>query len=99
MVGKIAAGDEVLRLLRLDPSKGIEEASVRGMLAELSREMTTVSVRAGSARIFSPGALPASSRRRSTLLSRSPKGRTSRSAGLRTATRSLPSWASKLTGS
>ena len=32
-------GDEVLRLLRLDPSKGIEEASVRGMLAEPSREM------------------------------------------------------------
>ena len=39
VVGKIAAGDEVLRLLRLDPSKGIEEASVRGMLAEPSREM------------------------------------------------------------
>ena len=30
---------EVLRLLRLDPSKGIEEASVRGMLEEPSREM------------------------------------------------------------
>ena len=39
VVGKIAAGDEVLRLLRLDPCKGIEEASVRGMLAEPSREM------------------------------------------------------------
>ena len=39
VVGKVAAGDEVLRLLRLDPSKGIEEASVRGMLAEPSREM------------------------------------------------------------
>ena len=39
VVGKIAAGDEVLRLLRLDPSKGIEEASIRGMLEEPSREM------------------------------------------------------------
>ncbi|CAE7761108.1 pol, partial [Symbiodinium microadriaticum] len=39
VVGKIAAGDEVLRLLRLDPSKGIEEASIRGMLDEPSREM------------------------------------------------------------
>ena len=44
VVGKIAAGDEVLRLLRLDPSKGIEEASVRGMLAEPSREMWGVEV-------------------------------------------------------
>ena len=50
-------------------------------------------------RTYSPDALPASSRRRSTLLSRSPKGRTSRFAGLRTATQSLLSWASKLTGS
>ena len=39
VVGKIAAGDEVLRSLRLDPSKGIEEASIRGMLEEPSREM------------------------------------------------------------
>ena len=39
VVGKIAAGDEVLRLLRLDPSKGIEEASIRGMLEEPLREM------------------------------------------------------------
>ena len=39
MVGKIAAGDEVLRLLRLDLCKGFEEASVRGMLAEPSRDM------------------------------------------------------------
>ncbi|CAE7826375.1 pol, partial [Symbiodinium microadriaticum] len=39
VVGKVAAGEEVLRLLRLDPSKGIEEASIRGMLEEPSREM------------------------------------------------------------
>ena len=39
VVGKIAAGDEVLRSLRLDPCKGIEEASIRGMLEEPSREM------------------------------------------------------------
>ena len=39
VVGKIAAGEEVLRLLRLDSSKGIEEASIRGMLEEPSREM------------------------------------------------------------
>ena len=71
VVGKIAAGDEVLRSLRLDASKGIEEASIRGMLEEPSREMwdhdsLIVSARAESARIFSPGARPASSRRRST---------------------------------
>ena len=39
VVGKIAAGDEVLRFLRLDGSKGIEESSIRGMLSEPSREM------------------------------------------------------------
>ena len=39
VVGKIAAGDEVLRCLRLDGSKGIEESSIRGMLSEPSREM------------------------------------------------------------
>ena len=39
VVGKIAAGDEVLRSLRLDGSKGIEESSIRGMLSEPSREM------------------------------------------------------------
>ena len=39
VVGKIAAGGEVLRFLRLDGSKGIEESSIRGMLGEPSREM------------------------------------------------------------
>ena len=39
VVGKVAAGEKILRSLRLDASKGIEEASVRGMLDEPSREM------------------------------------------------------------
>ena len=100
VVGKIAAGDEVLRLLRLDPSKGIEEASVRGMLAEPSREMWDHDgLCACGKRTYLFSRCPACIEQEALDTAGLPKGRTSRFAGLRTATRSPLRWASKLTGS
>ena len=39
IVGKIAAAQEVLKALRLDAARSIEDSSIRGMLDEPSREL------------------------------------------------------------
>ena len=39
IVGKIAAAEEVLKALRLDAARSIEDSSIRGMLDEPSREL------------------------------------------------------------
>ena len=39
IVGKIAAAEEVLKALRLDAARSIEDSSIGGMLDEPSREL------------------------------------------------------------
>ena len=61
VVGKIAAGEEVLRLLRRALRRPVSEGCWRSPPGRCGTMM--VSVRAVSARICSPDVLPASSRR------------------------------------
>ena len=42
IIGKVTLGDEVLKVLRLDGARSIEDAAIRSMLDEPSREVWTM---------------------------------------------------------